>query len=72
MVVSDIIDKLSPNIIPPKTQPIISGNEVPDFSATAIAIGPTAAALPTDVPVAVAIKADITKLLRLGIVVECM
>ena len=62
IVVSEIIDRLSPNIMPPMTQPKIMGRAIPDFSATATAMGPTAAALPTDVPVAVAIKPEIIKM----------
>ena len=61
MVVSEIIDKLSPNMMPPIMHPIMRGKGIPAFSATPMAIGPTAAALPTDVPVAVAIKPEMTK-----------
>ena len=53
MVVSEMIDKLSPSIAPPTRQPRTSPKGVPDFSAIATAIGPT------DVPVAVEIKAEI-------------
>ena len=59
MVVSEMIDKLSPSIAPPTRQPRTSPKGVPDFSAIATAIGPTAAQQPTDVPVAVEIKAEI-------------
>jgi hypothetical protein len=51
IVVSDIIDKLSPNINRLKA-PAISGNEAPLEVAKLTAIGPIAT-IPTDVPVAV-------------------
>ena len=61
IVVSEMIERLSPSMMPPMTQPIISGRGMPAFSATATAIGPMAAALPTEVPVAVAMKLAMTK-----------
>ena len=62
MVVSEMIDKLSPSMMPPMTQPMIKGREMPALSATAMAMGPTAAALPQDVPVAVAMKPEMMKI----------
>jgi len=38
------------------THPNIKGKAIPVFSAIAMAIGPMATTLPTEVPVAVAIK----------------
>ena len=59
IVVSEITERLSPNIAPPITAAITSGRERPALSAVATAIGPTALIVPTDVPVATAINADI-------------
>jgi hypothetical protein len=53
MVVSEIIERLSPNIEPPSKAPEISGNEAPLLSANVTAIGPKATIAPTEVPVAV-------------------
>jgi hypothetical protein len=50
MVVSEIIERLSPNIEPPSKAPEISGND-PLLSANVTAIGPKAT-IPTEVPVA--------------------
>ena len=62
IVVSDIIERLSPNIAPPITAAIATAEEISAFSAIPIAIGPIAAIVPIDVPIAVAIKADIAKI----------
>ena len=68
IVVSDMIDRLSPNIEPPSNEPAIKGMEAPLLSgrllaclscrqpllsARLIAIGPKATIEPTEVPVAV-------------------
>ena len=63
MVVSEIIDKLSPNIAPPITAAKIRGIETPLFSANPIAIGAIETIAPTEVPVAVDIKAATTNIL---------
>ena len=56
IVVSDINDKLSPNIAPPITDPTHNGTENPDTPATATAIGTINVIVPTDVPIAVDTK----------------
>jgi hypothetical protein len=61
-VVSEITDKLSPNIEPPINAAITSGICKPPFSANPTAIGPTATIVPTDVPVANEIKHAIIKI----------
>lgn len=53
IVVSEIIDKLSPNIDPPTSAPSIIGRFIPADSAKPIAIGPRAVIVPTDDPVAI-------------------
>ena len=53
MVVSEIIDKLSPSMDPPNKAPEINGKEAPLLSASETAIGPIATIAPTEVPVAV-------------------
>ncbi|MPN50846.1 hypothetical protein SDC9_198485 [bioreactor metagenome] len=60
IVVSDIIDKLSPNIAPPTTAPKTKATGIPVFEATATPIGPIAAMVPTDVPIDIDIKHPIT------------
>ena len=62
IVVSEIIERLSPNIEPPNKAPDISGNEAPLLSANATAIGPIATIAPTEVPVAVDKKEAIKKI----------
>ena len=62
IVVSEIIERLSPNIDPPSKAPEISGNEAPLLSASETAIGPIATIAPTEVPVAVDKKAAIKKI----------
>ena len=59
IVVSEIIDRLSPNIAPPNTVAIATPTFRPAASATPTAIGPIAAIVPIEVPIAVAMKADI-------------
>src|SRR3712207_2058871 len=61
IVVSEITDKLSPNIAPPITAAKIKAIETPLFSPSPTAMGPKATIAPTEVPVAVEIKAPITK-----------
>ena len=61
IVVSEITDKLSPNIAPPITAAKIKVIGTPLFSPSPTAIGPSATIAPTDVPVAVEIKAPIMK-----------
>ena len=61
IVVSEITDRLSPNIAPPITAAKIKGIGTPLFSPSPTAIGPSATIAPTDVPVAVEIKAPIMK-----------
>jgi hypothetical protein len=70
MVVSEIIERLSPNIEPPSKAPEISGNEAPLLSANVTAIGPKATIAPTEVPVAVdrILQLKIPKENRLSIV----
>lgn len=61
MVVSDIKERLSPNIAPPITEPIQSGRPKPDASDTAAAIGTISVMVPTDVPIAIDTKHATTK-----------
>ena len=61
IVVSEIIDRLSPSIEPPNKAPAINGNEAPLELARLTAIGPIATIAPTEVPVAVDKKAAIKK-----------
>ena len=61
IVVSEIIERLSPNMAPPTIEAIISGIEIPAFSAKPTAIGPTAAIVPTLVPVAIDKKQQMIK-----------
>ena len=60
IVVSEIIDKLSPNIAPPTTAPKTKATGIPVFDAIATPIGPMAAIVPTDVPIDIDIKHPIT------------
>src|SRR3970040_2529495 len=62
IVVSEIIERLSPNIEPPNKAPAISGNDAPLDLARLTAIGPMATIAPTEVPVAVDKKAAIRKM----------
>ena len=59
IVVSEITERLSPNIEPPITAANIRGIGTPLFSASPTAIGVIATIEPTEVPVAVEIKAAI-------------
>ena len=52
MVVSEIIERLSPNIAPPTTAPIVSAGERPIWPVSPAAIGVTAAIVPQLVPIA--------------------
>ena len=61
IVVSDIKDRLSPNIAPPITDPTHSGRLNPDAAETATAIGVISVIVPTDVPMAVDTKQATTK-----------
>ena len=56
IVVSEIKERLSPNIAPPITEPIQSGRSKPDAVETATAIGVRSVIVPTDVPIAVDTK----------------
>ena len=60
MVVSEIMDRLSPNMAPPTTAPITTVRDNPPFSAMPTAMGITAETVPMEEPVAVPIKAEIT------------
>ena len=62
IVVSDITDKLSPNIAPPTRDPITSVSGRFPLVATPTAIGPTAEIVPTEVPVEIEIKHPIKKI----------
>ena len=59
IVVSDIIERLSPKYAPPITAAHVKGRFNPAACATPIAIGAIAATVPIDVPIAVEIKHDI-------------
>ena len=61
MVVSEIIERLSPNIPPPTTAAMTMVVERFPFSATPMAMGIRAEMVPMEVPVAVPKKAAITK-----------
>ena len=60
MVVSEIIERLSPNMAPPTQAPRNRGRLNPPFSATPTAIGTMALMVPMEVPVAVPMNAEIT------------
>ena len=59
MVVSEIMDRLSPNMAPPTTAPMTTVRDRPPFSAIPTAMGITADTVPMEEPVAVPIKAEI-------------
>ena len=61
MVVSEIMDRLSPNMAPPAQAPSIMGTLRPLSEARPTAIGTREVIVPTEVPVAVPKKAEITK-----------
>ena len=52
MVVSEIKDRLSPNIAPLMTEAMQSGTEKPDAFATAMPMGTISVIVPTEVPMA--------------------
>ena len=60
MVVSEIKDRLSPNIAPPTTIPTQKGRGRPPFCETAQAIGARTEIVPTLVPMAMEIRHAIT------------
>ena len=60
IVVSDIKDKLSPNIAPPIVAPITTAGFSPIDCDKATAIGTTAAIVPQEVPTESDIKAETT------------
>ena len=51
MVVSEMTERLSPNMAPPTKAPITRARDRFPFWATPTAMGPTAEMVPTDVPV---------------------
>ena len=59
MVVSEIMERLSPNMAPPTQAPTIMGTLSPPLSARPTAMGTMALMVPMEVPVAVPIKAEI-------------
>src|SRR5699024_2052708 len=61
IVVSEIIDKLSPNIPPPMTAATGKATGIPRCSATLTAIGVSATTVPVDVPIDIEIKQLTTK-----------
>ena len=61
MVVSEIKERLSPNIAPPITAPIHKGAEKPEPFETATAIGVIKVIVPTEVPIARETKQLTTK-----------
>ena len=62
MVVSEIMERLSPNMAPPAQAPSIRGTLRPLSLARPTAMGTRAVMVPTDVPVAVPRKAEITNM----------
>ena len=62
IVVSEIMDKLSPNIAPPTQAATMSASEIPLFTEIPAAMGTMAAMVPIEVPVAVPINAEIIKM----------
>ena len=61
MVVSEIKERLSPNMAPPMTEATHRGMEKPEASATDKAMGVIRVMVPTDVPMASATKQLTTK-----------
>ena len=61
IVVSEIMDRLSPNIAPHTTEAIQTDSSNPVFSLIPTAIGASAAIVPMDVPIETEIKQPITK-----------
>ena len=64
IVVSEIKERLSPNMAPPTTEPIQSATPKPELFATATAIGAIRVIVPTEVPIARDTKALTTKSTR--------
>ena len=62
MVVSEIMERLSPNMPPPTTAAITTLGERLPFSATPMAMGMSAEIVPMEVPVAVPKKAAMTNM----------
>ena len=56
MVVSEMKDRLSPNMAPPTTLPVHSAVSKPDAWATSNAMGMMRVMVPTEVPIAVETK----------------
>lgn len=56
MVVSEIKERLSPNIAPPTTAAIVIAPEMPSSPLRPALIGATAAIVPIDVPIDIEIK----------------
>ena len=56
MVVSEIMERLSPNMAPPTTAPRHSPMDTPIFSVSPTAIGASATIVPTDVPMEMEMK----------------
>ena len=52
MVVSEINERLSPNMAPPTTEPTQKGTLKPELLATATAMGTIRVMVPTEVPIA--------------------
>ena len=61
IVVSEMNERLSPNIAPPITDAVHSARENPEVSATAVAIGTRSVIVPTEVPIEVDTKQATTK-----------
>ena len=61
IVVSEIIDRLSPNMAPQTTAPIQIGSANPVFSLILTAIGARAAIVPIEVPMEIEIKQPMIK-----------
>ena len=62
MVVSEMKERLSPNMAPPITVPTQRGREKPEAADTATAMGVMRVMVPTEVPMAVDTKALTTKI----------
>jgi len=58
MVVSEMMERLSPNMAPERMVPAISTGSIPAAWATPSATGATAPIVPMEVPIAVAINAE--------------
>ena len=60
---SEIKERLSPNIDPPTTMPSIKGSGMPICAEMPTAMGASAAMVPHDVPIAIDMKQDAKKIL---------